>query len=97
MGFAVADATQIYTFRALLTFPLCALLRSFSRIEGLVGGASEDQRGYAGESSRAEAHGITTHPLPHCAKEKPRFWNTPLDGDLTIVLNTRGARFAEVT
>jgi hypothetical protein len=38
--------------RAVLTFPLRARLRSFSRIEGLVGSASEDQRkGYARESS----------------------------------------------
>ena len=30
--------------RAVLTFPLRARLRSFSRIEGLVGSASEDHR-----------------------------------------------------
>ena len=28
------------TLRALLTFPLCTLLRSFSRIERFIGGAS---------------------------------------------------------
>jgi hypothetical protein len=58
----LANAPQTVTYCALFLFPLRARLRSFSRIEGLVGSASEDHRkGYARESSER----------PHDAKIQP--------------------------